>query len=297
MMLDAQKAKIGVATKTAAETLGQLLQNTPKDEQLNFLRKAIATFRYEEDNSGYLFIAEGNTLVAHPINAALNGKDMSDVKDNGNVYYVKEMEQKAKQGGGFVQYVFPKPGKGDQPKLSYAIYIPGTPYWVGTGIYIDNIEAEKNAYRWRHIECDTHQYDICPYWSRSRYPHCSIAIHSFSSCAASLVPSPRPRPQRNKSQAATTAFTWKRRAEMRLPSCPKRSIQWQSRCATTSRRSRPRPWRPNRRQQRRNNPRARLRRQSAKPNRPKAKACLTLPTDSTASSAWSDTHPTNFPNK
>ncbi|WP_243364523.1 methyl-accepting chemotaxis protein [Fundidesulfovibrio terrae] len=143
MMLDAQKAKIEVATRGAAETFGQLLQSVPKEQQLDFLRKAISTFRYEEDKSGYLFINEGNTIRVHPVNAALQGKDMSDVKDRNNVYFTNEMQQKAKQGGGFVEYTFPKPGKGDQPKLSFATTIPDTPYWVGTGVYIDNIDAEK----------------------------------------------------------------------------------------------------------------------------------------------------------
>ena len=143
MMLEAQKAKIEVATRTAADTFGQLLKDVPKEQQLDFLRKAISTFRYEQDQSGYLLVIEGTTVKAHPINAGLIGKDMGDAKDKQNVYFTREMEQKAKQGGGFVQYVFAKPGKGDQPKLSYAVYIPGTPYWIATGVYIDNIEAEK----------------------------------------------------------------------------------------------------------------------------------------------------------
>lgn len=143
MMLDAQKSKIEVATRGAAETFGQLLKDVPKEEQLDFLRKAIATFRYEEDKSGYLFINEGVTIRAHPVNASLVNKDMSAVKDVHNIYYTAEMEKKAKQGGGFIQYIFPKPGKGDQPKLSFAVAIPGTPYWAGTGVYIDNIDAEK----------------------------------------------------------------------------------------------------------------------------------------------------------
>lgn len=45
MMLDAQKSKIEIATRGAAETLGQMLQDVPKDKQLNFLSKAISSFR------------------------------------------------------------------------------------------------------------------------------------------------------------------------------------------------------------------------------------------------------------
>lgn len=54
------------------------------------------------------------------------------------------MSIKASSGGGFVEYVFDKPGHGEQPKLSYAQMIPGTDYWIGTGVYIDNIKSMQS---------------------------------------------------------------------------------------------------------------------------------------------------------
>ncbi len=58
-------------------------------------------------------------------------------------FFVRELARSAQNGGGFVQYIFDKPGKGLQPKLAYATMIPGTDMWIGTGVYIDNIEAAK----------------------------------------------------------------------------------------------------------------------------------------------------------
>ncbi len=49
----------------------------------------------------------------------------------------------AKMGGGFLRYIWPKPGAGDQPKLSYSEMIPGTEMWIGTGVYIDNVDARR----------------------------------------------------------------------------------------------------------------------------------------------------------
>jgi methyl-accepting chemotaxis protein len=49
----------------------------------------------------------------------------------------------ARAGGGFVKYIWPKPGAGDTRKLTYAEMIPGTQMWIGTGVYLDNIEAYK----------------------------------------------------------------------------------------------------------------------------------------------------------
>ena len=51
--------------------------------------------------------------------------------------------EKAKSGGGFVNYYFEKAGQGVQPKLSYSTMIPGTDFLIGAGVYVDNIAAER----------------------------------------------------------------------------------------------------------------------------------------------------------
>ena len=52
--------------------------------------------------------------------------------------------QAAQRGGGFVDFVFPKPGAGDVFKLGYAEAIGGTPFWIGTGVYIDNVDKAES---------------------------------------------------------------------------------------------------------------------------------------------------------
>ncbi|MBN2842896.1 MAG: cache domain-containing protein, partial [Sedimentisphaerales bacterium] len=59
-----------------------------------------------------------------------------------NNYFIKDLIAASKSGGDFVEYFFDKPGKGIQPKLGYAEMIPGTDIFVGTGVYIDNVEEE-----------------------------------------------------------------------------------------------------------------------------------------------------------
>ena len=56
---------------------------------------------------------------------------------------VRELIEAAKKGGAFVAYRFDKPGAGVQPKLAYARMIPGTDVVIGTGVYIDSVEAER----------------------------------------------------------------------------------------------------------------------------------------------------------
>ena len=90
--------------------------------------------------------------IAHAAKPALNGKDLGGLKDKNGVYMIRELAKIAEKGGGFVEYIWDKPGVGDTPKLSYSTMIPGTHYNLGTGVYIDNIEAEKGT-----IDNEIHQ--------------------------------------------------------------------------------------------------------------------------------------------
>ena len=95
---------------------------------------------FEEDQSGYFFVYNGTTSVSLPPKKELQGKDL---KDPNGVRLVVELYNTAKMGGGFLRYIWPKPGAGDQPKLSYSEMIPGTEMWIGTGVYIDNVDARR----------------------------------------------------------------------------------------------------------------------------------------------------------
>ncbi len=146
VMLSDQKDKIKVATHTIALALGHAIENVPeKESQVEIIRMLIDDIRFEEDKSGYYFVYEGTVNVALPPKKELQGKDLGGLKDTNNVFFVKDMRDSARDGGGFVEYIWPKPGAGDTPKLSYAEMIPGTEMWIGTGVYLDNINTYQSA--------------------------------------------------------------------------------------------------------------------------------------------------------
>ncbi len=147
VMLAGEKDKLRLSVHALAMTLSEVAKDLREDKPLvvDTMRRLVASIRFEEDKSGYFFIYEGTTVVTVPIKPEVTGKDLSGVKDKNGVAYVAELAKAAGAGGGFVEYVYDKPGKGIQPKLSYAEQIPGTPYWIGTGVYIDNIDEHKAA--------------------------------------------------------------------------------------------------------------------------------------------------------
>jgi methyl-accepting chemotaxis protein len=144
VMLSDQKDKIKVASHSLAVALGKAVEGMADEaERVETLRRLIDDIRFEKDKSGYYFIYKNTVAVAFPVKKESIGKDLSGMKDKNGVYPIQELDQAAKSGGGFVEYVWPKPGTGDTLKASYAEMIPGTGMWIGTGVYLDNIDAYK----------------------------------------------------------------------------------------------------------------------------------------------------------
>ncbi|WP_272700033.1 methyl-accepting chemotaxis protein [Desulfovibrio sp. Fe33] len=143
-MLEGEKRKLEVATQSMAETVGTAIADIDDaDAKVEHIRKLVDKIRFEDDASGYFFVYNGTVNVALPPDHSKQGKDLSGLKDPNGIALVSELNKIAHNGGGFLTYIWPKPGKGDQPKLSYAALIPGTDMWIGTGVYLDNVEAEK----------------------------------------------------------------------------------------------------------------------------------------------------------
>ena len=146
VMLEGQQEKLQVGTHSMAVAIGELVKNAAsEEEQVELIRKMVDPIRFEKDSSGYYFVYRETTNVSLPPAHDKQGKDLGQLKDKNGVRLVYELYQLAKGGGGFLEYVWPKPGAGDQPKLSYAEMIPGTEMWIGTGVYIDNISVREQA--------------------------------------------------------------------------------------------------------------------------------------------------------
>ncbi len=143
IMLDGQKEKIKVATENLAAGLGSILKGIPRSEQDDMVRLFVAPIRFEDDKSGYFFVYRKTVTVALPPQPDLVGEERQNIQDSKGTYLLRELFKAAESGGGFVEYWYQKPGEGEQPKLAYSAMIPGTDLWVGTGVYISNVEQMR----------------------------------------------------------------------------------------------------------------------------------------------------------
>jgi methyl-accepting chemotaxis protein len=106
----------------------------------------LAALRY--GNNDYFWINDMQPrMVMHPIKPELDGKDLTSFKDpNGKALFVEFANVARKDGAGFVDYEWPKPGfDKPQPKLSYVAGFTPWNWVIGTGVYIDDLSAQTWA--------------------------------------------------------------------------------------------------------------------------------------------------------
>ena len=103
----------------------------------------VAALRYGSND--YYWINDMHPkMVMHPIKPEMNGNDLSAYKDpNGKLLFVDFVDTVRKNGAGFVPYEWPKPGfEKPQPKLSYVVGFAPWNWVIGTGVYIDDLNAQ-----------------------------------------------------------------------------------------------------------------------------------------------------------
>jgi methyl-accepting chemotaxis protein len=107
--------------------------------------KIIEKMRWGKDGKGYFWLQDTNgDMVLHPIKPSLNGKNLMGLKDPDGKLFFKEMDDIAKkEGGGFVDYKWPKPGF-EEPvdKISYVKLFKPWGWIIGGGVYLESTEEQ-----------------------------------------------------------------------------------------------------------------------------------------------------------
>ena len=103
----------------------------------------IAALRY--GNNDYFFVNDmNNVTLMNPMSPQLNGKNMAALKDPTGKAFIAEMTALVQRSGsGFVDYQWTKPGaSAPSPKLTYVVGFAPWGWVIGTGVYIDDLDAQ-----------------------------------------------------------------------------------------------------------------------------------------------------------
>jgi hypothetical protein len=97
------------------------------------------------DTYVFVYDCEKNIMAAHPMNAALVGKSLDEIKDEEGTPFFADLCAAGQQpGGGWVEYQWTKPDEeGAFRKISYALQVGEGPLQVGAGVYDENLTVEE----------------------------------------------------------------------------------------------------------------------------------------------------------
>lgn len=121
------------------ETLGLLSREQAQQQAM----KTVEKLRYGRND--YFWINDLQpVMLMHPMSPALNGKSLSDYKDpDGNQLFNEFVKIAKSKSAGFHNYRWPMPGASDPvDKVSYVQLFKPWGWIIGTGVYLDDIQAE-----------------------------------------------------------------------------------------------------------------------------------------------------------
>lgn len=142
-------------TRHVVETVLGVLQHFQTQEQAGALDReqaqkqaidAIRALRYSKTE--YFWINDLTpVMVMHPTNPKLDGQNLSTYKDpDGKALFNEMVVVARKDGAGQVDYRWPKPGSAEPvPKISYVALFQPWGWVLGSGIYVDDVQAEFRA--------------------------------------------------------------------------------------------------------------------------------------------------------
>lgn len=106
--------------------------------------RRLAALDYGSDGYFFVYDLQGRSVM-HSRQPELVGRNLWDLRDPQGRPTIQQLIERANAGGGYVEYAWPKPSLGGAlaPKLGYVTALPGWNWMVGTGLYLDDIEATQ----------------------------------------------------------------------------------------------------------------------------------------------------------
>ena len=147
LILEERQANVRQAVETAHGFLAHYHDMVtagmmPEAEAKEMAKSAVKKLRY--DTNEYFWINDMQPqMVMHPIKPELDGKSLAEQKDpNGKALFLEATAVVRADGGGFVNYSWPKPGS--DKAVEKVSYVKGFAPWgwvIGSGVYVDTVEA------------------------------------------------------------------------------------------------------------------------------------------------------------
>ena len=127
---------------------GVITAEQARDVAINVIRDTRYGLQPTDTNDGYYWADDTTgTNVALLGREDAEGQNRNDLTDEHGVFLVQEFRQQAIAGGGFTDYWFVRPNETEPgPKRGYTMLHEDLDLVIGTGAYIDDIDAKMGVY-------------------------------------------------------------------------------------------------------------------------------------------------------
>jgi methyl-accepting chemotaxis protein len=157
IMMEGREQQVRSVVESAAAIISGYQQRVAKGEMTAEDAKAAAlaamsTLRYSGQEYVWVNDLDG-VMLMHPFAPKLVGRPILDLKDPDGKLFFKEMVDVSRaKGSGTIHYKWPKPGATEpSAKVSYVLAVPGWNWMVGSGLYVDDVEAAVNKQIVEHL--------------------------------------------------------------------------------------------------------------------------------------------------
>jgi two-component system, NarL family, sensor kinase len=119
------------------------LYDTGRDDETtrNEAIQLLSSLDYGSDGYFFVYDLQGRVLM-HSRQPELLGQNLWALRDPQGRPTIQQLIGQARAGGGYVDYLWRKPTTGQlAPKLGYVVALPRWNWMVGTGLYLDDIQA------------------------------------------------------------------------------------------------------------------------------------------------------------
>ena len=140
--LASKEAELHHYVQLAAHAISRQLQSGRTDAPtLDEAKRILADLSFGDDGYFFIYDMQGNNLM-HPRQPELVGRNLWSLRDAAGVPTIQSLIARARAGGGLERYTWVKPSTGQAvAKLGYVVPIDQWGWVMGTGIYLDDVDA------------------------------------------------------------------------------------------------------------------------------------------------------------
>jgi two-component system NarL family sensor kinase len=154
--LASKEAELKHYVTLAARSVAHLYESGKRDAAtMDEAKRILASLSYGSDGYFFVYDMNGNALM-HPRQPELVGRNLWELRDASGEPTIQRLIARAKAGGGLQRYNWAKPSSNKTaPKLGYVIPMANWGWMMGTGIYLDDVDAalaKIDAQQSRNIE-------------------------------------------------------------------------------------------------------------------------------------------------